>query len=373
MNVVESRNLFVDSSATQRGESRDLHLSVPQGMMECQDHQTLRVTLSSFQMRKNFYNVNGNNNAVYLYVRNGAAAPASPISYGRGIITPGDYNFYNKQKDPTPGSLCSALEAAVLQAIKAIDGTAAPDCACTWSPITGRLIVDITKVPAAWSDMKLVAFKIKDYKGSPENLITKAVGVYPYTAFQSSSDLLGGCPHTRMDISGTDSAQYDLLTPLFKSTGALAGQAQTFIGDFKAALSTDNAIYVRTNLQNTGYQTAGFDTSGQLFPQIVQTQILAKVSLAELPRNPSQITTDLVPVANPQPQTTSYQISDTPIINYQDKGDMIYSLLLTNRNISEFNLRVTDRLGRLLPPISQEQINCDNMNWTATIRIDVLE
>ena len=86
MNVVESRNLFVDSSATQRGESRSVTLSVPQGMMECQDHQTLRVTLASFQMRKNFYNVNQHNNTFFVFAKTGV--PATPVAYHQVEISP---------------------------------------------------------------------------------------------------------------------------------------------------------------------------------------------------------------------------------------------------------------------------------------------
>lgn len=376
MNVVESRNLFVDSSATQRGESRSITLSVPQGMMECQDHQTLRITLASFQMRKNFYNVNQHNNTFFIFAKTGVSA--SPVAYHKVEILPGDYQFHNQQLDAIQSSIATQMDASMVVALKAM-GAAAPTCVSAWQAYTGRWVVAIDKVPSTWTDIKLVSFKIPNYRGTPANLITKAIAGNSGLAFQSSSDLMGGCPHTKMDLTGTtDLEQYDQLTPMFASTAPLASQKQSFIGLFKAALSTDDSVYVRTNLQNTGFQTAGFDTGGDQFPQIRATQILAKVSLANLHNRSVFFTTDRIVLASPPAQgsnqpTSTYEAFDTEIIDYQDKGDLVYSLRLTNRNISEFNLSITDRLGRLLPPISNEQIACNNMSWTATLRIDVLE
>ena len=376
MNVVESRNLFVDSSATQRGESRSVTLSVPQGMMECQDHQTLRVTLASFQMRKNFYNVNQHNNTFFVFAKTGV--PATPVAYHQVEISPGDYQYRNQQLDAIQSSLATQMNASVVVALKAM-GATAPTCVSAWQANTGRWVLEIKNVPATWTDIKLVSFKIPDYRGTPQNLITKAVAGNSGFAFQSSSDLLGGCPHTKIDLGGTtDLEQYDELTSMFVSTAPLAAQDQSFVGLFKAALSTDDSIYVRTNLQNTGFQTAGFDTGGDQYPQIRATQILAKVSLANLQNRSVFFTTDRVVVASPPAQgsnqpTSTYEAFDTEIIDYQDKGDLVYSLRLTNRNISEFNLSITDRLGRLLPAISNEQVACNNMSWTATLRIDVLE
>lgn len=363
MNVVQSRNLFVDSSTTQRGESRNMNLSVPQGMMTCGDHQSLRVTLASFQMRKNFYNVNQHNNTFYVY-----ASTAGVITSGVCTVEPGDYTFFEASANFVAGSFSNALEAAIIRGLK-LAGAPAPTCTATYTSFTGQWNVTIAAVPAAWTAMKLVAFKIPNYTATPANIITQAVSNLLGSEFQSSADLLGGCPTKINSVTGTDLEQFDLLTDLWTPTTALAAQTQTFLGQFKAALSTDDSVYVRTNLQNTGFQTAGFDTGGNLYPQIASTQILGKISLANIPRRTSWRTLTAAGAFESQ----TYESFDTAIIDYQDRGDLVYSLRLTNRNITEFTLRITDRLGRLIPAISNEQISCNNMSWTATLRIDVLE
>ena len=61
------------------------------------------------------------------------------------------------------------------------------------------------------------------------------------------------------------------------------------------------------------------------------------------------------------------------LVKYTDNGNNMYSILLEAKRVSNLRLFVTDSFGRLWPEISTEQIACNAMPFTASMRIDVFQ
>ena len=367
MNVIQSKNLFVDTSTTAIGESRNILIPCPQGMMMCEAHQRLRVTLASFIMRKNFYSISQHNSIFYFF----AKGAASVITSGRCVIANGNWQFFDAAgAHHSQIALATGINKALVAGMKGA-GLAAPAPLTDWNPLTGRWYGDVPR-DASWTEIKIVAFTINDYKNISGNIISDAIGTNRFDAYQSSNVILGGCAHTNMDVTGTPAEQFDQLRTVWDVENG-AGVLSVFSSQFMGSLSDDNAIYLRTTLNNSGYETAGFQTGGTGFPIVTGTSILAKILINNADLGSTHSEPDDEQAVDKTGGISSFHIPDTQIITFEDKGDLLYSLILNDRNVSEFSLRLTDRLGRLLPAVSNEQIECNNLSFTACLRIDTLE
>ena len=100
--LVSSRNLFINTDDAPDGDGRSATFNVPPGVMDCKTNQTMRITLSSFNMREGFYSVNEFNNVFYIvsHVNNTDVVKAT-----RCEIAQGDYRMFwtdddNLNSDP---------------------------------------------------------------------------------------------------------------------------------------------------------------------------------------------------------------------------------------------------------------------------------
>ena len=97
---------------------------------------------------------------------------------------------------------------------------------------------------------------------------------------------------------------------------------------------------------------------------MVNSQILAKIPFGNQPSS-------FVKDTETTPISYYYQ-SGYNLINYIDNGNNLYSMRLSSKNITSLRLTLTDGLGRLIPEESKEQIECNALYFTATIRIDIM-
>jgi hypothetical protein len=173
-------------------------------------------------------------------------------------------------------------------------------------------------------------------------------------------------------------------TVTFDTTGATSGNSTggnnpsyTMTSFYNASLNSEEAIYLRTDLNSTSFQTSGFDSGSQLFPYIVNSQILAKIPLNNaisvfVQESGSSVTDEGAPVTSTSTADYRYE-RPYELIQYTDNGNNIYSIILVSKKVNSMRLFVTDSYGRLLPEISQQQINCDGMNFTASLRVDIFQ
>jgi hypothetical protein len=128
-------------------------------------------------------------------------------------------------------------------------------------------------------------------------------------------------------------------------------------------LSTEENIYLRTNLNNTSFQTAGYDTGSNKYPEIVSSNILAKI--------PIQSGIIDYQTSSGTPDEGAITQNKSNVIFYTDNGSNIYSMYLQTKNQGSIRLYLTDSYGRALAISSPEMLSCNGIYWTATLRVDV--
>ena len=65
--VISDFNLYVDSQDIQSGRGDDFRVNLGSAGIQAGDGQYIKLSLQSFNMYKNFYNVNTNNNKWTVY------------------------------------------------------------------------------------------------------------------------------------------------------------------------------------------------------------------------------------------------------------------------------------------------------------------
>ena len=355
--IVETRNVFTDSEETVIGNCRDFTMNLPQGVLRCNPNQSMRLTLNTFSMKKNFYSVNKFNSVFYVVsttTATGAIAFTAPV-----VIENGDYQSFNGDSYGLCAKIKSAIDASILSA--------------TGSPATATVLYNrLTKLMTISLDQKnypnntfyFVSFTVSNYNKGATGVVPTIIGDDDIYAFQDTHILLGGCKEVRNEVSSVQA-----LTPLLNRTADTPGGTVSFVGYYNMNLSTESNLYLRTDLQSTSYQTAGFDTGDSLFPYIVSSAILAKIPIQPQQHawyeeyNPEQ--NDITGVVNFE--------ADTDVIRFKDNGNNIFSILMTSKGVSSMRLYITDSYGRPIPEISEQQLNCDAMPFTTSLRVDVFE
>ena len=300
--------------------------------------------------------------------------------YGEPIvIPPGNYQSYEL--------LCAAilaqLQAAAPGSNAQFGGVTFADGSVTWDNTTNKISIEATYPATNHPELKFVCFTINPYNPQTGSIVEYLVppdrSIY---AFQNSYELYGGCYEDRSYPGGAVSfdGQFSVLKRLFVP-GTKVGVKQSFTGSYNATLQTEENLYLRTDLHSSSYQTAGFDTGSSRYPQIVSSQILAKIPLNNPTFANTTTTVNQTGVSNETPAvTTTYTGTDVttyerPYENlyYVDNGNDMYSILLESKKVNNIRLYITDSFGRLWPAISQAQIDCGKLNFTASLRVDVFQ
>lgn len=344
--LVDTRNLFVSTESVTNGNSLDTTFFLPQGLMSCDESQRMRLSLLTFSMRQNWYNINQYNNRFYL-----VAVDAVGVILSSALVTiaRGNYSSY----DNSVFGLTVALETAMGTALTAM-GITGHNVAVVWDSVTGKLQMtyDASSQPT-YINIKHLAFTINNYTSSGGSLVQDIIGTNNVTAYQDVFEILGGCKNVKNEVS-----VFSELKDIFDTT--FVANAMTATSYWGASLNTMENIYIRTNLNNTSFQSAGFDTGSSKYPDIVSSNILAKIPIGN---NNFAYQTDTVRKMISQEQSK--------VIYYTDNGNNLFSMYLQTKQQTSMRLYVTDAYGRPLSIESPEQLSCNGMYWTATMRIDV--
>ena len=373
-NIVATRNLFVNTDNTLVGDCRDTTLNLPQGLLECNENQNMRLTLNSFAMRHCWYRLNQYNTTFYIVAKKKPTFQGiEEVISARVKIKNGNYDSFTGlagKINEENGILNVLTDALKFQPFNIVD----PDVDVKYDLVTNLYKIKIntaaTGVDSPFLDVKFVTFTIPNYNSSSGSLIQKILGRRSTDAFSSTFEVLGGCYEKRNMLTGTDAEQFDQLVSMFSVSKDDPGTNMfTMNGHYNASLMIEENIYLRTNLQSSSFQTSGFDTGSEIFPNIIPSQILAKIPL----NNPTFAFTKGSTLADPSLVTDYVYQRPYELINFRDNGNNMYSQLLQSTHISQLRLFITDSYGRLIPEISPEQIKCNGMSFTASLRIDVFQ
>ena len=230
--VKNSRLIFVDSEINTVSNQAKAKILVPPQPFSVHGGDHMRLTLLSFEMRRNWYSVNQTNCVFYIYT-------PSTTTYQEIIIPPGSYDTFAK------------LAAAVQVGLRAAAATYAL-AECVFDESSRKLTFTLT---GAAADAHLVCFQVKQG--------VRPAGVSDAGFFSDSYELLGLIPsRTATHTNATDAV----------GPGAHAAP-------FPCALNTLEAIYLRTNLMGGNYQSYGHERFLPDSNGLVETQILARIPL----------------------------------------------------------------------------------------------
>ena len=373
--VVATRNLFVNTEETLIGDCIDTTINLPQNLFSCNENQLMRITLGSFTMKQNWYNVNEGNNKFYIVAKGVPAGGVTPIISGLCTIEPGNYQSYSDEQYGLIQAVVKAVRTTVEAAPFNVPASTVKSGTYDYATGTLDLYVDFTG-SATLTDPILVSFTLPDYSLSYNNLISQIIGSDYSAAFQDNWQIMGGCRHSKNiksappGVTDTGLYEYNQLVPMFTTGPVGVSPGVGFFGKWRASLSSQENIYIRTDLNGTNFQTAGFDANSSLFPYVVGSQILAKIPI------PNE-NTDYVSerdVGGNQQNVLARYLYEKPykLIQFMDNGENLFSMIIPQKHVSQLRLRLTDAYGRRLPLLAS-QVECSGSPFTATIRCDVLQ
>ena len=356
--IVETRNLFTDSSEVISGNCRDFSMNLPQGVLRCNPDQSMRITLNTFSMFKNFYDINKYNSVFYVIAtdRNtGALTGSAPVA-----IENGDYQGFTGEQFGLAIKIQDALDTAITTAT----GVAPTAVVVGWNRLNRLMTITIDQTKHATTKFYLTSFTIANYDAGATGIIPTIIADNEVNAFQSTHIIMGGCHEERNEVATVAD-----LTELYNRESDAAGGDVKFVSYYNANLRSETNIYLRTDLQSTSFQTANFDIGDNLFPYIVNSNILAKIPI---PPNRFAYVEEYNKSQNQITSVFDYE-SDADTITFTDNGNNIFSILMASKGVGSLRLFLTDSFGRILPEISEQQISCSALPFTTSLRVDVFQ
>lgn len=305
--VVNSYNIYVDTerNISQTSTGQDVMLALSQTPITCADNQFIRLTLQSFSMYKSFTNVNINNNLFRINGDFGAGTAPAP--------TASDFAVYLDDKNWIEPNLLGGEFATQLSgALAYLSGIAL-------GPTPISLPQSITTAGNNPTDNGnndgIISFVINF--NAPHQITNLAV------QFKISDgdifELLGGDRIYPTDPATTSSIFLDV-APDF---GAGPQNDKILVRcKYNCQLSTQQNVYLRTDINNTNIQTESFNagnTDNRLATNLSSSRILAKL------------------------------VIDNEFINYTTGTQMEYFINLTTKQITFLRLYLTDSHGRSIP------------------------
>ena len=305
--VNRRRNIFINSEQYHDSKGH-VKLIFPGNDFAVDKNEHMRISLESFTMARNFYNVNANNNTFYVRDKS-----ASTHTYTEVVIQEGDYATF----DGTNTSMGKAIEDALSDA-------GFSNSSVTYDTNTRLYEINMSSASNWSSNHDFVCFQITDNSVPPTNVSSSG-------KFNDSCELLGGRPTK----SSTN------IKPAFTTNGS-----SVFTGVYPASLYTLKAIHMRTNLQTHSYQTPNFDANREN-SSLIPSDIFAKIFVSHHEAN----------VFTPE----------KGLIQYSDNGANAFAIDLQNKTLPEITIRLTDDKGRELPAAEHQHAD-GNLSYLATLK-----
>jgi len=319
--IIRSRNIFIDSEQYHTRNGEKVIVNFPASSFHVLQGEHMRLTLTAFEMRKNFYNINSNNNKFYLY-------QVSTSNYVEMEIAVGDYYRFGSNATISH-SLCRAIQ----QAIVAGGCTGLLTTDVTYNVITRKITIDMSNVTAVYTTGDyFVTFQIPvERQGSG------ITGVSDKGIFNDSYEILGTRPTRYTD---------DIIQAFDNST------TDTFEGFYPASLFSIEALYLQANIITNNYTTPSFGADS-VSTKLIPSQILARIA---------------IPYADMFEKT-----QDQPaIITYTDPNDL-FTVNLQQNQIDTIVFEIIDSKGRRIEEVSPNQADDGSLSFSCVLRWDVVK
>lgn len=326
MKTKQIRHVLIDSEINSVGGGEVTKLNFPSSVFSVTPSENIKLTLATFELRRNFYNVNQTNNRFY-WLTGGV--------YNEITIAPGTYTNWgttvNAVVNPPTNlaeAVFNAIQAAVPGLVTQID----------YNNVTRKITLTVAGGQPANS--KFVFFQCKSNINQP-------VGVSDDGYFNDCFELFGCYPNR----DGWSPA-----APLDGYTGLGAGGAvpATLLTPFVVQLNTLEAIYIRTNLHSGNYQSYGFERDLPNQQGVTPTQIWARI-----------------------PITNQFYIDITPFITFEDPNNL-FEMFLNQTQLSQVYFEVTDDKNRQLPQVNtgingaQSQAQVGLLSFKLTFKFETI-
>ena len=337
--VVKSYNIYVDTerSLNSTSDGDNITLSLNQTPITCQDNQYIRLTLQSFSMYKSFTNINANNNIFKLTTEGGAGTPV-PVK-GKA--------YYLPSKDyPSRFSLARQFANTLANALATASGVALATSTVSAANISP---------PRDGATDNIIKFKIS-FNG--QHGLTKVL-VRTLVEDGDSFELLG-TNRIRKYQSGTDLATWEAINSLNVDL-TTDPNSITVSCPYNCQLSSQQNVYLRTDVNNTNIQTESFVAENS-------------DSVGSNPMSTSRI--------------LARMIVDNDFVQFTTGTQMEYFVNLNTRQLTFLRLYITDSHGRNIPQNVErntdsneplfaseyvKQSTLGNRSWEAAIKVDIVQ
>lgn len=338
--VKQTRNIFIDSETNTINDQIQVSVNLIPNDFYCTADEEMRLTLSSFEMRTNWYNINQYNNVFYVFTPT-TAGSASGTFYQVQIAASSYYDFVDTIYNAGVGSPTTAtgLATAIQTALNAAGiGTGNT---CTYNVNTRKFSFGLN-VSASGNNGTITANSYIVCFAIPQGLASYVpTGVSNLYTFMDTNEILGSIPMRTYPSS--------LTVPVntFGVAGSVASGILTLVSPYVAQLNSQEALYVRTNLQTLNYSTYGFAQT--IFQNtITGSQIMARIPL----------------------QNQLYNVPD-PFISYEDKNDT-YQLTIGNKQLDNITIYITDDKNRPIPNVAVGQVVNGIMSFKCSMKWEVV-
>lgn len=303
-----TKYLYIDS------EVGDGKISLPPMPFSAAGNERMSLTLINFTMSRRWPRINPTNNTFYIYQE-------STDTYREINIPIGDYLSYedlrqaiDNEIDKHTGSKPNAIST-----ITSID--------VAYVPLTRTFSFTINSSSATFNkkDLQIRCFHLKD--GAVPS------GVSRIGSFSDVHEILGGRPLKDASNLG-NSLDIDINDKMFSR--------------YPASLSTNNALFLRFNLDVGQYESPGLDFKHKDHNQLQHSNIFARI--------PMETSDESV--------ATLHQV-----ISYDDTNDT-FQLFLPQKDISHLQIFVTDKRNRSLTQFDAGQVESGLMNFNVVLRWD---
>ena len=307
--IVNAYNIFIDSeSSFLKGD--DFMVQCSSNGIHCSDGQFFRISVQSFNMYKNFYNVNEYNSELRLTTDGAAAVP----TFSTFNIAHGDYSTVKELAE----ALAASLKTALVASTSGVGGSNFNVTPVTAIDNKTRIIQITFENTGAFSQINTnVKLQTRSLKANGD--------------LNESSYLLGA---KRVSLS-TDNSSFTVSSDSDKVV---------FTAHFPCQRSTMEHIFLRTDLQSNNLETNNYEHSVHSNANhLNSSNILCKIPV------------------------------DSEFIHYNDHGNKEYFVLIPNKSITSMKFRLTDSKDRPLPFLHNQNKADGNVSCSFVLLVEVLQ
>lgn len=315
-----TRMIFIDSSLNTTGCATRVML--PPIPFSAGTGEKLALTLSSFTLRRNWYNINPTNSIFFLYYRTGAGATTLiPVQIPSGV-----YRTF----ESTAETLQNILQLYITGAGQGWG------VSVVYDPRTRAYGFTFTNVPVA-DTLEVRCFH---YKEGPAPGGLNVQGDPRGALYNDSYEILGA----RYSSDATGRSALDVSRDTNTNTTVIMSSP------YPVSLNTLDAVYLHFDTETGNFQSTGFSQYASDSLRVMESSIFARVAFNE-----------------------SFFSENIEVVRFEDNGGDQFQSFLSRKNLDFLSIRVTDARGRCLSARNPQQAADGLMTYRLGLRWDLFK